>query len=102
MKRVLTALPKMRASIAITLASISVISVGVAAGGSQAAGAKLAILGFQSDSDPVKLIDRNADAMTIVGIDGINLLAAGQVSTPAAVDLAQLARAHADGRRDRP
>jgi spore germination protein len=58
--------------------------------------AKLAVLGFQSDSDPLKLIDRSAAAMTLVGIDGVNLIGAGEVSAPTAVDLRQLARAHAD------
>ena len=80
---------------AITLALV-LASIAVAAGSSQAAG-KLAILGFQSDSDQAKLIDQNARAMTMVGIDGINLLAAGKVSAPTPVDLAQLQRAHADG-----
>jgi spore germination protein YaaH len=89
--------PRLRASVAIALVSIPTISAGVAARSSWAAGTKLAILGFQSDSDPPRLIDRNADAMTVVGIDGVNLLAAGRVSTPAAADLTQLARAHARG-----
>lgn len=65
--------------------------------GAHATVAKLAILGFQSDSDPTRLIDQNAGAMTVVGIDGINLVDSGHVSAPSSADLAQLARAHADG-----
>ena len=67
-------------------------------GGSQAA-TPLAVLGFQSDYAPARLIDENAKAkaMTMVGIDGVNLTDAGTVSAPTAADRKQLARAHAHG-----
>ncbi len=65
-------------------------------GGSQAA-TPLAVLGFQSDYAPAKLIDENAKAMTLVGVDGVDLSGAGTVDTPAASDRHQLAVAHADG-----
>jgi spore germination protein YaaH len=68
----------------------------IAAGNSRAAGSRLAVLGFQSDSDPPSLIDQNARAMTMVGVDGINLIGPGRVAAPSQVDLAQEARAHAD------
>lgn len=68
----------------------------VVAGGSQAA-TPLAVLGFQSDYAPPGLIDTNAKAMTVVGIDGVNLTAAGSVTAPTAADRSQLAHAHAHG-----
>ncbi len=68
----------------------------VLAGGTQAA-TPLAVLGFQSDYAPARLIDANAKAMTVVGIDGVNLTGAGTVSAPTAADRKQLARAHAHG-----
>jgi spore germination protein len=68
----------------------------VLAGGSQAA-TPLAVLGFQQDSSPAALVDRNAKAMTLVGVDGVDLTGAGTLDTPAAVDRKQLAHAHAHG-----
>ena len=65
-------------------------------GGSHAA-TPLAVLGFQSDYSPARLIDENAKAMTVVGVDGVNLAGAGTVSAPTAADRKQLARAHAHG-----
>ena len=80
------------------LAILSVAGAGLmAACDSSAAGAKLAVLGFQSDGSPPRLIDRSARSMTIVGVDGINLIGAGRVSIPDQSQLAQRARAHADG-----
>jgi len=72
-------------------------AVGIVAGSSQAAGSRLPVLGFQSDSDPASLIDENARAMSVVGVDGINLTGPGRVSAPGSVDLAQEARARTDG-----
>lgn len=71
-------------------------TVGTAAASSLAAGSRLPVLGFQSDSDPARLIDENAHAMSLVGVDGVNLTGPGQVSAPGSVDLAQQARARAD------
>jgi|SRR5579862_1463472 len=68
----------------------------VLAGGSQAS-TPLAVLGFQSDYSPAQLIDESAKAMTLVGIDGVDLTGAGMVSQPTAADRSQLARAHAHG-----
>lgn len=65
-------------------------------GGSHAA-TPLAVLGFQSDYAPPKLIDENAKAMTVVGIDGVNVTKTGSISAPTAADRRQLARAHAHG-----
>src|SRR6202035_525956 len=42
-------------------------------------------------------IDRSARAMTLVGIDGVDLNGPGSVSKPDAAARRQLARAHADG-----
>jgi spore germination protein len=58
---------------------------------------KLAVLGFQSDSSPARLVDKNAGAMTLVGVDGVGLTSAGTVSAPTAADRKQLAHAHAHG-----
>jgi spore germination protein YaaH len=57
----------------------------------------LAVLGFQSDYSPARLIGKNAKAMTVVGIDGVNLTGPGTVSKPTAADRHQLAVAHAHG-----
>ena len=57
----------------------------------------LAVLGFQSDYSPARLVDENATAMTLVGVDGVGLTRAGTVSSPTADDRKQLARAHAHG-----
>jgi spore germination protein len=68
-----------------------------AAAAAAAAAPKFQILGFQSDSDAPGLIDQNARAMTIVGVDGINLTGPGRVSAPTSADAAERDRAHADG-----
>ncbi|HUZ15974.1 MAG TPA: glycosyl hydrolase family 18 protein [Gaiellaceae bacterium] len=57
----------------------------------------LAVLGFQSDYSPVRLIGDNAKAMSLVGIDGVDLSGPGTVSAPTAADRRQLAAAHAHG-----
>jgi spore germination protein YaaH len=57
----------------------------------------LAVLGFQSDYSPARLIDRNARAMTMVGVDGLDLTGPGRVSAPDSQDRRQLARARAEG-----
>jgi spore germination protein YaaH len=68
----------------------------LAVGGASASPAKLAVLGFQSDSSPARLIDKNASAMTLVGVDGVDLSGPGTVDTPSRADRRQLARAHAN------
>ena len=65
----------------------------IVVGGSQAS-TPLAVLGFQSDYSPARLIADNAKAMTLVGVDGVDLTGAGAVSTPTAADRHQLAVAH--------
>jgi len=65
-------------------------------GGTQAA-TPLAVLGFQSDYSPTRLIAQNAKAMTVVGVDGVDLTGPGTVSSPTAADRSQLASAHAHG-----
>jgi spore germination protein YaaH len=66
-------------------------------GGSSAGGPRLAVLGFQSEGTSPTRIDRSARAMTLVGIDGVDLDGPGSVSRPDAPARRQLARAHADG-----
>jgi spore germination protein YaaH len=63
-------------------------------GGTQAA-TPVAVLGFQSDYSPARLIGENAPAMTVVGVDGVDLTGPGTVSAPTAADRKQLAVAHA-------
>lgn len=59
--------------------------------------ATLSMTAFQGEwSDPA-LIAENAQATTVVAVDGINLAAAGEVTTPSAEALAQLAAAHDAG-----
>lgn len=55
------------------------------------------MLGFQSDYSPAHLIADNAKAMTLVGVDGVDLTGPGTVSEPTASDRRQLAAAHAHG-----
>jgi spore germination protein len=74
---------------------VSLLALGFV-GGAQAS-TPLAVLGFQEDSSPTRLIDENAKAMTLVGVDGVDIYGFGQVDTPAPVDRKQLARAHAHG-----
>src|SRR5579863_5517041 len=45
---------------------VLVLCVAALAGNAAAKGDRLAVLGFQSDSDSPRLIDRNARAMTLV------------------------------------
>ena len=68
----------------------------VCAAGSSAT-TPLAVLGFQSDYSPAHLIGDNAKAMSVVGIDGVDLTGPGTVSKPTAADRRQLAAAHAHG-----
>jgi spore germination protein len=65
--------------------------------GSSAAGTRLAVLGFQSADATPALIDADAAALTLVGVDGINLIGPGRVSAPDSAVLAQRARARARG-----
>jgi spore germination protein YaaH len=76
--------------------AILVLAAPAAARGSSAA-PPVAVLGFQSDYAPARLIGENAKAMTIVGVDGVNLTGPGTVSSPTATDRHQLAVAHAHG-----
>jgi spore germination protein len=57
----------------------------------------LAVLGFQSEGSPTGLIARNARAMSVVGVDGVNLTPAGGVSAPDQAALGQLRAATAAG-----
>lgn len=75
----------------------ALVSAAIATIASSAAASRLAVLGFQSDDSAPALIDRNAHALTLVGIDGINLTGPGTVSAPNQSDLAQLARSKANG-----
>jgi spore germination protein len=61
------------------------------------AGAGLAVLGFQSEDTAANRIDRSVRAMTMVGIDGVDLNGSGWVSKPDSSARRQLARSHADG-----
>ena len=62
-----------------------------------AAAAPLQVTGFQSEGAPAALIDRNAAALTTVGIDGVDLDLYGDAVAPAdGPALRQLRRAHAD------
>ncbi|HKU57968.1 MAG TPA: glycosyl hydrolase family 18 protein [Gaiellaceae bacterium] len=73
------------------------LAVVVAAFATHASSApRLQVLGFQSDYSPSSLVDRNAHALTMVGVDGINLTGRGAVSGPSQDARAQLARARAD------
>lgn len=77
--------------------AIAIIAALAVVGGSSAAPSTLAVLGFQSDYSPTRLIGENAKAMTVVGVDGINLTGPGAVSAPTQADRHQLAVAHAHG-----
>ncbi len=72
-------------------------TAGALAAASSAAPGGLAVLGFQSDYSPARLIAENATALTVVGVDGVNLGGPGGVSKPTAADRHQLAVAHAHG-----
>lgn len=76
-----------------SLAAIG-ITAGAVAASSSAAPSRIAVLGFQSDYAPPRLIDENASAMTLVGVDGVGLTGPGTVSAPTNADRRQLARAH--------
>jgi spore germination protein len=77
----------------------ALVGVGVLgdAGWGVAAPTPLAVLGFQSEGSPPALIDRNARAMTLVGVDGVDLTGPGRVSAPDQAARRQLARSHAEG-----
>lgn len=78
-------------------ALLSAAAAGLCASAPSPAAPPLAVLGFQSDTDSPRLIDEDAHAMTMVGVNGINLVAPGRVSAPNRVDLVQRAHADADG-----
>jgi spore germination protein len=62
--------------------------------------ARLPVLGFQEEAGPLSRIDASAPALSIVGVDGVNLLASGEaVGAPDAQARAQLARARGDNLR---
>ncbi len=77
------------------LAMLSVFAL-LALTGPASADARLSVTGFQEESSPPSRIDRSAVALTTVGVDGVNLTAAGSVSVPDAPALRQLATAHRD------
>ena len=88
----------MRSRLLIASALALMVLAGVALPGpSTAAGPRLAALGFQSEGTSPQRIDRSARAMTLVGIDGVDLDGPGSVSSPDGAARRQLARAHADG-----
>jgi spore germination protein YaaH len=84
----------MRSSRASSVVATAAV-VGVLAASSSAAPGGLAVLGFQSDYSPARLVDTNATALTLVGVDGVNLNGPGTVTAPTAADRRQLAHAHA-------
>ncbi len=93
-----------RAALAAIAVTIAGLIAGLLAGGSgahagrsEAASRGLAVLGFQPEGSPPGQIDRSARAMTLVGVDGVNLTGPGRVSAVDAAARAQLARARADG-----
>lgn len=58
------------------------------------------VFGYQAESDPTSLIDASAAALGGVGVDGVNITGSGAgVTTPDAAARAQLARAHALGKK---
>jgi spore germination protein len=67
--------------------------------GEAGASTGLAVTGFQTESSPTWLIDRNAAALSTVSVDGINLTGPGTVSAPDPAALRQLATAHRYGLR---
>jgi spore germination protein len=80
------------------VAGVMLIAVGIALAGSVAAArSRLAVLGFQSEDTSPHRIDRSAPAMTVVGVDGVDLTDSGKVSKPDASARRQLARTHARG-----
>jgi spore germination protein len=79
------------------LASIAGAAAVATPAPSTAAAQRLAVLGFQSEDTSPNRIDASAQAMTLVGIDGVNLTGPGAVSKPDATARRQLARAHTDG-----
>lgn len=81
------------ASLALLLA-LTGVALSVAAGRSDASRQSLPVLGFQSEDSPAKLIDRNARAISLTGVDGVNLTGPGTVSAIDPAALGQLARAH--------
>jgi spore germination protein YaaH len=89
---------RFRLVIAPIIATGTLVAAAVALPGmSTAAGPRLAVLGFQSEYTSPNRIDRNARAMTMVGVDGVDLDGPGSVSRPDAAARRQLARAQADG-----
>jgi spore germination protein len=72
-------------------------AVGAAQGRPAAAPASPTVLGFQSEPSSARLIDRSARALSVVGVDGVDLTGPGQVSAPDQWALRQLARAKANG-----
>jgi spore germination protein YaaH len=57
------------------------------------------VLGFQEDGTSTRAIDRNAAALTTIGVDGVGLLRSGNtatVRTPVPGDVRQLQAAHRD------
>lgn len=68
--------------------------------GAVGAAPTLAVTGYIEQGSSPALIDRSAAALTTVGVDGVNLVSAGdQVTATDGSALTLLARAHADGLR---
>ena len=77
--------------------ALAVLLVALLAAAGSSATTRLAVLGFQSDYSPARLIRENAKAITLVGIDGVDVSGPGTVSAPTAADKHQLAVAHVHG-----
>lgn len=81
---------------ALALVPLALAALAGAAGAS-AGSHPLAVLGFQSDYSSPRLIDENARSLTLVGVDGVDLTSAGNVSAPTAADRRQSARSRRAG-----
>jgi spore germination protein len=80
------------------IATAILVAAGMALPGPvTAARSRLAVLGFQSEDTSPSRIDQSARAITVVGVDGVDLTGTGSVSKPDATARRQLARAHTHG-----
>jgi spore germination protein len=82
---------------AVVLIAAAGATVDASARGTATRAGALTVLGFQSEGSSPRLIDRSAHAMTLVGVDGVDLTGPGQISAPDSAARRQLARGHADG-----
>ena len=92
-------LAAIRSTALAALACAAAAGVAWTAGGASAASAasRPAVIGFQEEGDPLERIDDSAQALSTVGVDGVNLTPSGAaVSEPDGRARAQLGRAHAE------